>query len=88
MNTHVCVVKTTNRVVLQPSESKTITGFARKLHAVESAVTEPSEGVTSRVTVCTRVVALNTPVTSSRIPVKVFNMSAKPVTTPSHQFVN
>ena len=83
VNTQVGVVKTTNRFVLQPFESKTITGFARKSHDVESAVTEPTEEGTSRVTVCPRVVALNKPGTSARIPVKVFNMSAKPVTIPA-----
>ena len=77
------VVKTTNRVVLQPFESKTITGFARKTQDVESAVTEPTGDGTSRVSVCPRVIALNKPGKSARIPVKVFNMSARPVTIPA-----
>ena len=34
-------------------------------------------------TVCPRVVTLNKPGTSARIPVKLFNMSAKPVTIPA-----
>ena len=83
VNTKVGVVKTTNRVVLQPFESKTITGFARKVHNCESAVTEPAENGSSRISVCPRVVALNNPGTSTRIPVKVFNMSARPVTIPA-----
>ena len=46
-------------------------------------MTEPTEEGTSRVTVRPRVVALHKPGTSARIPVKVFNMSAKPVTIPA-----
>ena len=83
VNTQVGVVKTTNWVVLQPFESKTITGFARKCHNCESAVTEPAENGSSRISVCPRVVALNNPGTSTGIPVKVFNMSARPVTIPA-----
>ena len=83
VNTQVGVVKTTNRVVLQPFESKTITGFARKSHKCESAVTEPAENGPSRFSVFPRVVALDNPGTSARIPVKVFNMSARLVTIPA-----
>ena len=46
-------------------------------------MTEPTGDGTSRVSVCPRVVALNKPGTSARIPVKVFNMSARPVTIPA-----
>ena len=35
------VVKSTQNVILQSYEIKTITGFLRKLRAVESAITEP-----------------------------------------------
>ena len=83
VNTQVGVVKTTNRVVLQPFESKTITGFARKSYNCESAVTEPAENDSSRISVFPRVVALNQPGISARIPVKVFNMSARPITIPA-----
>ena len=83
VNRQVGVVKTTNRVVLQPFESKTIKGFARKVHNCESAVTEPAENGSSRISVCPRVVALNNPGTSTRIPVKVFNMSTRSVTIPA-----
>ncbi|MCG8034843.1 MAG: DDE-type integrase/transposase/recombinase, partial [Candidatus Thiodiazotropha taylori] len=82
-NAYVGLVKTTNSIYLRPFEGKLITGFARKARDVQSAVTEPAEEGTSRVTVCPRVVTLNKPGTTARVPVKVFNMSAKPVTIPA-----
>ena len=60
---------------------KTITDFVRKTKDVTSAVTESAQdGSTSRLQVCPRVVTLNKPGTSARVPVKVFNLSAKIVT--------
>ena len=46
-------------------------------------MTEPAENSSLRISVCPRVVALNHPGTSTGIPVKVFNMSARPVTIPA-----
>ena len=84
-NKQVGVVKTTNRIVLQPLESKVVTGFVRKAIDVDAAITEPAaEDVgTSRVIVCPRVVELNKPGTSARVPVRVCIISAKPVTIPA-----
>ena len=84
-NKQVGVVKTTNRIVLQPLESKVVTGFVRKALDVDAAITEPAaeDGGTSRVIVCPRVVELNKPGTSARVPVRVCNISAKPVTIPA-----
>lgn len=80
-NNHIGIVKATHKVVLQPMESKTITGFTRKSKDFESALTEPAEnGSSSRVTVCPRVVRLDKPGTSARIPVRICNLSAKVVT--------
>ena len=74
-------VKSTSKIILQPMEAKTITGFVRKTQQVDSAVTETAEaGCSSRVQVCPRVVTLNKPGNSARVPVKVFNLSAKAVT--------
>ena len=82
------VVKTTNKIVLQPLESKLITGFARKTRDVEAVVTEPAEdGTTSRLLVCPRVVGLNKPGTSARIPVRICNISAKAVTIPAKSLI-
>ena len=81
-------VKTTNKVVLQPLESKLIAGFARKTRYVESVVTESAEtGTTSRVIVCPRVVGLNKPGTSARVPVGIYNISAKAVTIPAKSLI-
>ena len=75
------ILKLPVKIVLQPMEVKTITGFVRKIRDVASAVTESSsDGSTSRLQVCPRVVTLNKPGTSARVPVKVFNLSAKVVT--------
>ena len=65
-NKQVVVVKTTNRIVLQPLESKVETGFVRKAVDVDAAITEPAaeDGGTSKVIVCPRVVELNKPGTS------------------------
>ena len=83
-DTHVGVVKSTNRVVLQPMECKTVVGFTRKVRTIETALTEQAENCTgSRLNVCPRVVGLNKPGTTARVPVKVFNISAKVVTIPA-----
>jgi hypothetical protein len=77
------VVKSTKSCTLQPFESKVITGFVRKTGIHETVVTEPSpQGFSSKVTVCPRVVTLGNPGKSSRVPVRLFNMSAKVVTIP------
>jgi len=74
-------VKATQRYVLQPFETRTVTGIVRKQRLVASAVTEvcPSAHCSQKVTVCPRVVSLDRPGTTARVPVKLFNMSAKPV---------
>ena len=77
------MVKTTTKLSLQSMETKTVTGFVRKSADIESAITEPIEqGNLTKVTVCPRVVTLNNPGKTSRVPVKIFNMSAKVVTIP------
>ncbi|XP_053403276.1 uncharacterized protein LOC128558360 [Mercenaria mercenaria] len=77
------IVKSTQRFTLQPMETKQITGFERKMKDCESVVTEPSEkGYSSRFTVCPRVVKLDDPGNTARVPVRVFNMSAKAVEIP------
>ena len=77
-------VKSTNKIILQPLESKVVTGFVRKDGNVETALTEPAEnGSTSRVMICPRVVNLNKPGKSARVPVRIFNISARVVTIPA-----
>ena len=45
-DTHVVVVKSTNRVVLQPMECKTVVGFTPKVRNIETALTEQAENCT------------------------------------------
>ena len=83
-NSQVGRVKSTTKLTLQPMEVKTVTGFVRKSENVESAITEPLEnGNMTKVTVCPKIVSLNNRGTTARVPVRIFNMSAKVVTLPS-----
>ena len=58
-------------------ETVTISGFVRKGRNVETAVTEQTEGASSKIGVCPRVDSLDKVGNSQRIPVRIFNMSAK-----------
>ena len=73
------VVKSTNKynIKIQPNETVTLSGLVRKNKKVETAVTEATEGASSRVGVCPRVVNINSPGKSQRIAVRLFNISAK-----------
>ena len=76
------VVKSTNKqdIKVQPFETITLSGFVRKSRSVETAVTEQTQGASTRIGVCPRVVSLEQPGRNQRIPVRVFNMSAKILT--------
>ncbi|MCG8034916.1 MAG: hypothetical protein JAZ03_22460, partial [Candidatus Thiodiazotropha taylori] len=77
------VVKSTVQVVLQPMEVRTVQGLVRKGQNIDSVLTEQiEEGSTAHVKVCPRVVSLSNPGTTTRVPVKLFNMSARVVTIP------
>ena len=73
------VVKSTNKhnIKIQPNETVTLLGLVRKNKEVETAVTEATEGASSRSGVCPRVVNINSPGKSRRIAVRLFNISAK-----------
>ena len=58
-------------------ETVTISEFVRKCRNVETAVTEQTEGASSKIGVCPRVVSLDKVGNKQRIPVRIFNMSAK-----------
>lgn len=77
-------VRSTNKtsIALQPMEVKTVSGFVRKQKEAESAITEQDERASSKIGVCPRVVALNKAGRNARVPVKIFNMSAKALTIP------
>ena len=75
------VARTTRKLTLQPNEAKTITCLVRKNGNIEAALTEPTEkAISARVTVCSRVVRVDKPGKTARIPVRVCNISAKSVT--------
>ena len=71
-------------IQLQPFETKTISGIVHKPRDAEAVVTEGCSGVfSSTIGVCPRVVTLNKPGNTARIPVRIFfNMSAKVVQIP------
>ena len=77
-------VRSTNNtsITLQPMEVRTVSGFVRKQKEAESAITEQTENASSKIGVCPRVVAVNKAGRNARVPVKVFNMSAKILTIP------
>ena len=77
-------VRSTNKtsITLQPMEVKTVSGFVRKQKEAESAITEQDERASSKIGVCPRVVAVNKAGRNARVPVKIFNMSAKALTIP------
>ncbi len=75
-------VKSTNQrpIEVQPFETVTIPGLTRKLRNTEAAVTEATESASTRIGVCPRVVTLDKIGRNQRIPVRIFNMSAKAIT--------
>ncbi|MEW8545548.1 MAG: retropepsin-like aspartic protease, partial [Candidatus Thiodiazotropha sp.] len=77
--TRVGVVKSTNHqdIKVQPFETVTLSGFVRKDRNVETVVTEQTQGASTRIGVCPRVVSLDKVSRSERVPVRIFNMSAK-----------
>ena len=64
-------------IEVQPNETITLSGFVRKLSDTDTAVTEQSEHSSSRIRVCPRVVKLNSVESTARVPVRIFNISAK-----------
>ena len=73
------IVKSTNKVPLklQPNETVTLSGLIRKEKEIDEAVTEPTEDASSRIGVCPRVVKIEKIGTYQRVPVRIYNISAK-----------
>ena len=78
------LVKSTNKtnIIIQPMEVITVSGMIRKQRDVETVVTEQTEKQSSKIGVCPRIVNLDKPERNARVPVKLFNMSAKVLTIP------
>ena len=75
------IVKSTNKVTisLKPNQSVVLSGIVKSCRQVVSAITESTEGASSRIGVCPRAVKLNKSGRNQRVPVKIYNVSAKPV---------
>ena len=61
-------------------ETITVSGFVRKQKECEVAITEQSDKASSKIGVCPRVVRLNRQGKTARVPVRIYNMSAKVIT--------
>ena len=79
---HAGTVRSTNMspIEIQPMETITVSGLVCKQKNVDSAVTEPLDRASSILGICPRVVALNKPRKNARVPIRIFNMSAKVLT--------
>ena len=77
----VVIVKSTIKaeIKVEPCETITISGFVRKSGNVEFVITEQTPGASTRIGVCPRVLSLTKAGKSQRVPVQIFNMSAKPI---------
>ena len=71
--------KSTNAydIKVQPKETLTLSGLVRKNRQVEAVITEQTEGASTRIGICPRIVSLQMIGTSQRVPVRIYNMSAK-----------
>lgn len=80
-NGFVGIVKSTNKkeIEIKPMETLTLSGFCRKNRNVETAVTESTDKASSKLGVCPRVVSLTASRRTQRIPVRIFNISAKTI---------
>ena len=75
------IVKSTNKaeIKVEPYETITISAFVRKSGIVESVFTKQTPGASTRIGVCPRVLSLTKAGKSQRVPVRIFNISAKPI---------
>lgn len=69
------VVRSTNK-----NEVVTISAIIRKQREVETVVTDQTDNASIKIGLCPRIVNLNKPGRTARVPVKIFNMSAKVLT--------
>ena len=75
------VIRSTNKVniKLQPNETITLSGMVKNCRQFECAVTETTQGASSRIGVCPRVVKLESVGKNQRVPIRVCNISAKEI---------
>ncbi|KAH3714764.1 hypothetical protein DPMN_057464 [Dreissena polymorpha] len=86
VNAEMGLVTETKPTTLQPGESRTVTGFFRKQGLAAEAVTEAVEDIPYHsAIVCPRVVSIGNPGKTARIPVRVCNVTARPITIKARQ---
>ena len=75
------IVKSTNNfpIKIEPNRTVTLSGLIRKGREVEDVVTEPTEGTSSKLGVCPRVVKLDAVGKYQRVSVRLYNISASPI---------
>lgn len=75
------IVKSINKenVTIQPYETVDLKGYVKTQSKVATAITEYSTTTSARIGVCPRIVSLEGSSNNKRVPVRIFNMSAKPV---------
>lgn len=79
ISTNAGKVTATKDITLHPMEIRTVTGFHRKKGNIESAVTEQLESHSHSALACPRVIAVKTPGKNARIPVRICNITARPI---------
>ncbi|KAH3747331.1 hypothetical protein DPMN_181756 [Dreissena polymorpha] len=73
-------VTATKLITLHSMETRTVTGFVRKIKNTDAAITEAFEDEHSHsAIVCPRVVTVNNAGRTSRIPVRICNVTARPI---------
>ncbi|KAH3702844.1 hypothetical protein DPMN_077870 [Dreissena polymorpha] len=73
-------VTATKPITLHPMETRTVTGFVRKIKNTDAAITEAFEDEHSHsAIVCPRVVTVNNAGRTARIPVRICNVTARPI---------
>ena len=77
-------VKSTNKVTvkLKPNESITLSGMVKNCRQVVSAMTENTNGASSRIGACLRVVRLDKDGKNQRVPVKIYRSTKEIEITP------
>ena len=75
------VIKSTNKVniKIKPNETITLSGMVKNCRQFESAVTETTQGASSRIGVCPRVVKVESVGKNQRVPIRIYNISAKEI---------
>ena len=75
------VIRSTNKVniKLQPNETITLSGMVKNCRQFESAVTETTQGASSRIGVCPRIVKLESVGKNQRVPIRIYNVPAKEI---------